>query len=242
MAAFKQHIAFSSAIGVCYTGALIYSGFDWVQSALAGFLCGFSGMLPDVDSETGKPVREVFGLAAILVPLLAASRLKEFGLTSEQILLAAVGIYFFIRFGAAWLFNKLSVHRGMFHSLPAALIAAEVVFLAHPGDNERGRLYMAGGVLLGYLSHLVLDEIFAVDASGIIPRLNKAAGSAVKLFSSSITASLLTWALLGGLSYSVGVDKGFFQPLNVKELHVLDRFMPKQSSTNTGAVMLAPSR
>lgn len=233
MAAFKQHIAFSSALGVVYGGALVYSGFDWVQSTLAGVLCGFCGMLPDVDSQSGKPVREVFGLAAIVVPLLLAHRLKHFGLSPDQIVLAAVGMYLLIRFGMAWLLGKLSVHRGMFHSLPAALIAAEVVFLAYTGPDERGRLFMAGAVLLGYVSHLVLDEIFAVDASGIIPRLNKAAGSAVKLFSSSLTATLLTWAMLGTLSYGVGVEKGYLQPIEIKELkelHVFDRLLPKRTS------------
>lgn len=234
MAAFRQHIAFSSALGAGYCAALIYGGFDWVQSALAGVLCGFSGMLPDLDSDTGKPVREVFGLAAIIVPLLAMNRLKHAGLTPEQLLLAAVGMYFFIRFGVAWLFNKLSVHRGMFHSLPAALIAAEVVFLAITGLTEQSRLFLAGGVLLGYLSHLVLDEIFSIDASGLVPRLNKAAGSAVKLFSSSIIASLLTWVALGLLTYSVGVEKGYLQPVDIKEqLHALERFLPKQTSTKT---------
>lgn len=229
MAAFKQHIAFSSALGVAYSGALIWIGFDWVQSTLAGVLCAFCGMLPDVDSQSGKPVREVFGLAAIAVPLLLVHRLRRLGLAADEIVLTAVGLYLFIRFGLPWLLGKVSVHRGMFHSLPAALIAAEVVFLTYTGTDERGRLYLACGVLLGYLSHLVLDEIFAVDASGLVPRLNKAAGSAVKLFSSSRVATLLTWILLGGVSYGVGVEKGYLQPLDVPQLKVLNRFLPRVS-------------
>jgi membrane-bound metal-dependent hydrolase YbcI (DUF457 family) len=230
MAAFRQHIAFSSLLGVGYSATLVSMGMDWAQSALAGVLCGFSGMLPDLDSPSGKPVREVFGLAAIIVPLLVAHRLQSAGLTSEQIVLSAAGLYLFIRFGLAWLLSKISVHRGMFHSLPAALIAGEIVFLAHTALPTRGRLFMAGGVVLGYLSHLVLDEIFSVDASGLVPQLKKSAGSAVKLFSSSVVASLLTWVALGLLSYEAGVDQGYWKPIHVQDLQALDRYLPRRQA------------
>jgi hypothetical protein len=117
-----------------------------------------------------------------------------------------------IRFGAAWLFKHLTVHRGMFHSLPAAVIAAEIAFLAHKSPEPHGQLVLAGGVFLGFLSHLVLDEIYAVDARGLRIRLNKAAGSALKLASQSAPATMLTWLIMLGLSYLVGIDAGYFQP------------------------------
>jgi hypothetical protein len=70
-------------------------------------------------------------------------------------------------------------------------------------------------VLLGFLSHLVLDEIYSVNAEGLRIRFNKAAGSALKLASHSMSATLLTWLILTGLTYLIGIDQGYFQPLHL---------------------------
>src|SRR5262249_4513828 len=137
------------------------------------------------------------------------------GMSPEAKILAAATVYVGVRFGLAWLFKRMTVHRGMFHSIPAALIAAEIVFLAHDCHEQFGRLTLAGGVFLGYMSHLVLDEIWAIDANGLIPRANKAAGSACKLFSQSIPATLATWSVLAVLTYTLGVEQGF-----VKGVHL----------------------
>ncbi|HTU22281.1 MAG TPA: metal-dependent hydrolase [Gemmataceae bacterium] len=245
MAAFKQHVTFSSVLGVGYAAALAGSGADWVHSVLAGGLCGIAGMLPDLDSPSGRPVRELFGITAIAVPLLLAYRLRRSGLEPEQLVLLAAVVYLLIRFGLSWLFKHLTVHRGMFHSIPAMLIAGEAVFLAHDSPERYGRLTLAGGIMLGFLSHLVLDEIYAVDMNGMAPRFNKAAGSALKFFSKSWAATLGTWLLLGGLTYLVGVDLGYFSPvhiqlpssLNVQRSGLLQRIVPNSvPGTNpTGA-------
>jgi membrane-bound metal-dependent hydrolase YbcI (DUF457 family) len=214
MAAFAQHIQFSSVLGLGYTGILWWRGVEWTHAALGGVLCGLAGMLPDLDSDSGRPTKELFGVTAVIVPLLVIHRLRQNGVTPEGAILAAAAVYVGIRFGAAWLLHHLTVHRGMFHSIPAALIAAEIVFLAHLDSDPRGRLILAGGVLVGFLSHLVLDELYSVDAHGLRVRFNKAAGSALKLASRSIPATFLTWLILGGLTYLIGVDRGYFQPLH----------------------------
>jgi hypothetical protein len=69
------------------------------------------------------------------------------------------------------------------------------------GDELQKRLYLAIGVMIGFLSHLVLDEICAVDLMGVVPKLNQFAGSAVKLWSPSWIANGLTYAILIGLGY-----------------------------------------
>ena len=46
MAAFKQHILFSSLAGAGYAVALTSTGLAWPHAALAGLLCGGAGMLP----------------------------------------------------------------------------------------------------------------------------------------------------------------------------------------------------
>ncbi len=221
MAAFRQHVTFSSVLGVGYAAALIGSGFEWVHSVLAGGLCGIAGMLPDLDSPSGRPVRELFSITAILVPLLILRRLRRSGLEPEEMVLLGAALYLFIRFGVSWVFKHLTVHRGMFHSIPAMFIAGEAVFLAHNGSEPYGRVTLAGGIMLGFLSHLVLDEIYSVDMNGVALRFNKAAGSALKFFSKSWTASLATWSLLGVLTYLVGAEQGYFPPVQVQLPHAM---------------------
>jgi hypothetical protein len=216
LAAFKQHVTFSSLLGVGYAAALIGSGFEWVHSVLAGGLCGIAGMLPDLDSPSGRPVRELFSITAIAVPLLLLRRLRRSGMEPEEMVLLGAALYLFIRFGVSWAFKHLTVHRGMFHSIPAMLIAGEVVFLAHNSTEPYGRVTLAGGIMLGFLSHLVLDEIYSVDMNGVALRFNKSAGSALKFFSKSWTASLGTWSLLGVLTYLVGAEMGYFPPVHMQ--------------------------
>ena len=63
------------------------------------------------------------------------------------------------------------------------------------------RAYLAVGVMLGFLSHLVLDELCAVDFRGLAPKLNQFAGSAVKMKSESWLANFVCYGLLFGLGY-----------------------------------------
>lgn len=214
MAAFKQHVMFSTALGGAYGVLMGQIGIEWTHAALGGTLCAASGMLPDLDSDSGRPVQEIFGVTAAVIPMLMSQRLNSLGLTPEGTILFMVCTYIFVRFGLASIFKSLTVHRGMFHSLPAAAIAAEIVYLAHECNDHHGQWVLAGGVFLGFLSHLVLDEIYSVDASGLVPRLKSSAGSAVKLFSDSIPATLFTYVLLGCLTYVIAVREGYLKPPN----------------------------
>ena len=57
--------------------------------------------------------------------------------------------------------------------------------------------------MIGFLSHLILDEIYSVDFMGARLRLNKYAGSALKLVSKSWPATVTTYLLLGLLARRV---------------------------------------
>jgi hypothetical protein len=215
MANFQGHITTSSALGVGVGAAgIYYFQYDWGTAGLAFGLTAIGGMLPDLDSDSGVPVRELFGLAGVLVPLLLWHRLAALGLTPEQLLCVLAATYLVVRYGVAEVFKRITVHRGMYHSIPAMLIAGLAVFLMHRPDQLLGpdevrkRLYLAVGTMIGFLSHLVLDEIFAVDLMGGVPKLNQFAGSAVKLKSASWVATGLTYAILCGLSYLAWVSVG----------------------------------
>ena len=215
MANFQGHITTSGLLGVAVGGfGAWHFHYDWGAVGLAAGLTTIGGMLPDLDSDSGIPVREMFGLAGVMVPLLLMHRLQAHAYSAEQLLVIFAASYLVVRYGAAELFRRVSVHRGMFHSVPAMLIAGLAVFLMHRpeytmgGEELRKRLYFALGTMIGFLSHLVLDELFAVNLMGIVPSMNQYAGSALKLTSKSWLATLFTYALLLGLSFMAWVSVG----------------------------------
>jgi membrane-bound metal-dependent hydrolase YbcI (DUF457 family) len=204
MASYKGHLRFSSALGLAYGGLSWWQlHVDWPDAAVGGLLTALGGLLPDLDSDSGVPVRELTTLTAVAVPMVLMRRVAGIGLSPEQAVLGVVGIYVLIRYVFFALFRKVTVHRGMFHSIPAMLIAGLLTFLAfeHPSVEMRG--YFAVGVMLGFLSHLVLDELCSVDLNGVVPKLNHFAGTAVKFYSPSKTATGLTYLLLAGLGFEV---------------------------------------
>lgn len=207
MASYRGHLAFATALGAAYGGAAYYyGGMSWVTAAMGGALTGISGMLPDLDSDSGVPSRTLFAGAGVLVPLLSLRRILAMDLPVLKSVGLIVGLYVLIRYGAAWVFRRLTVHRGMFHSIPGMLIAGFLVFLCYHDPDVVVRYFLAIAVMLCFLSHLVLDELCSVDLHGAHIKLNKFSGSAVKFFSPSWTATAAAWALLLWLAYLATPD------------------------------------
>ncbi len=196
MAGFKTHITTSSLLGVGYTGAGLWMGLPIESSLIAGGLCGIGGMLPDIDSDSGIPFRESMGFFAAIAPVLMLDRFREVGLNYEQMVLISGAMYLFVRFGIARLLARYTVHRGMFHSLPAAFIFAAVAFLVSGCNDLQLRYFKASGVFLGVMSHLVLDEIYAVEWARGRWRFKKSFGTAMKLWGKSGWANVSTYAKL----------------------------------------------
>src|SRR6188768_3601917 len=98
MADFKTHITVSTTLGVAY-GAVAFKhfGLPGPTCILAGTLCSVSGMLPDLDSDSGVPLRESLAFAAACVPMLMMERLPA-GWSREQVVLVGAAMYLGIRF------------------------------------------------------------------------------------------------------------------------------------------------
>ena len=80
MAGFKTHISTSTVVGIGYgvAGFALYEISIPVAMVSAG-LCSVAGILPDLDSDSGKPVREITAFSAAVVPMLMVHRLREVG-------------------------------------------------------------------------------------------------------------------------------------------------------------------
>src|SRR4051812_3001998 len=193
MAGFKTHIATSTAIGVAYgaTAAVVYET-PLPACLLAGGLCSVSGMLPDLDSGPGVPLRESVAFAAAVVPMLMLDRFQQMGLAPESMVLAGGALYVFIRFGVGRMLRKFTVHRGIFHSLPALAIVGELAYLICAHENPWMRCFNSGAVMLGFGSHLVLDEIWSIDFSHA--RLKSSFGTAIKFWGDCWWSNLAAYA------------------------------------------------
>jgi hypothetical protein len=202
MASYRGHLMCSAALGaVCGGLAAWQLRLDWLPALLGAGLTAAGGLLPDLDSASGVPRRVTCTLLSVGVPLLLLRRLLHHAVPLEQTVVLVALAYVVIRYGLSHLFKRLTVHRGMFHSVPAMLIAGLAVFLLDHGSDLKVRLFLAGGVMVGFLSHLVLDEICSVDFMGLKPHLKKSAGSALKLASKSWPATLTCYAILAALAF-----------------------------------------
>ncbi len=186
MADFKTHITTSCVLGAGYAALGAYYGLPPEAALVAGGLCGVGGMLPDIDSDSGVPVRETMGFAAAVTPMLLVDRFQHLGLNYEQMVLAGGVSYLFVRFGLARLLMRYTVHRGMFHSIPAMLIFSGAAFLICGSTNLQLRYFKAVGVALGVFSHLMLDEIYSVEWERGRWRFKSSFGTALKLWGDSV--------------------------------------------------------
>lgn len=201
MAGFQTHIAVSTLTGVGYGVWGYHCGAPIETSVLAGALCSVSGMLPDMDSDSGRPVQEMSAFAAAVVPMLMLERFSTLGWSHEMMALAGAGIYAAIRFGAAEIFKRYTVHRGMWHSLPACLACGLLAFLIVAGPDIAIRLFKAGAVSLGFLSHLVLDEIWSFQLRSGKLNVKKSFGTALKFFGKDKWANLAMSGMLAVLAF-----------------------------------------
>jgi hypothetical protein len=201
MAGFQTHIAVSTVTGIGYGIWGWQCGAPVETCVLAGGLCSVSGMLPDLDSDSGRPVQEMSCFAAAVIPMLMLERFENFGWSREMMVLAAAGIYAAVRFGVAELFKRYTVHRGMWHSIPACIACGLMAFLIVAGNDIAIRTFKAAAVSLGFFSHLLIDEIWSFRLRSGRINIKKSFGTALKFFGGDRFANLTVYMTLGLLGF-----------------------------------------
>jgi len=201
MASFNVHLTVGLlASGLAATAALV-SGVASAQAVLPLFLLGTLGsLLPDVDSDSSTPVRVAFSVLSIVAAFLVMLRSAAVFSSLLELVAVWVATYTFFRFLVFALFTRLTVHRGVFHTVPAILLSgfltaalAYRLFGVSAGDA-----WLAGGfVAFGYLVHLTLDELYSVNLFGAYTK--RSFGTALKLASrTSVAASVYLYAAMLG--------------------------------------------
>ena len=205
MANYQTHLTGGVLIGAA--AALVSGGLGMVTAVEMPFIAligTWGGLAPDLDSDNSRPIQIMFTYATIVVPTVALWRLP---ILHDTVLMGAISwiiIAALVRGPIFMAFKKLTVHRGIFHSIPAALIFGCLGFLWSGRRVDDVSLQTAVGIsaTAGYLTHLVLDEIWAVDFEG--RRLKRSFGTALSLWVSSKAITALAYGILlvvGGLTW-----------------------------------------
>jgi len=222
MADFKTHVTVGAFAGFFLT---IFSYvWQWTHnfafSVLVFFTTVIGSFLPDMDSASGLPVRIIFGIYSFFVAGFVFYLTYNSNLHFAYAIAAPVGGFLLVRYALEPLFKKFTVHRGIFHSIPAFLICffGALYVMSFMKLNTLEMFMFASALGLGYLSHLVLDEIFSASflstktthTSGgrekkefKILDLNKAFGTALDLGlkKGGRKEGIAAWLILGLLIY-----------------------------------------
>ncbi|WP_349431258.1 metal-dependent hydrolase [Methylomarinum sp. Ch1-1] len=193
MANFNTHVGVATtASTAAATTAANLGLIELIDAPWYIFIGVIGGMLPDIDADNSTPVKRLFMLLAGLSSA-GAWVVFENLMAPQRLMLLAVVTFFVVRYPVFFLFQKLTVHRGVFHSLLAAFFFGLLTTCGSHyilGWNILQSWLNGLFLVIGFVVHLCLDELFSVDlANG---RMKKSFGTAFKLFSyKNMTASVL---------------------------------------------------
>jgi hypothetical protein len=181
MANFTTHIAVgtivSGALATLTLAADVVAPENLIAVTLAGVL---GSVLPDIDLKDSRPSRAMFAGLAVFFSFAVLFTLAT-RLSIAELWLIWIGTLAFVRYGLQAIFHRFAVHRGIWHSITAAAFSAvaTAIIFVHLLGKPDGVGWLAGGFLfVGYLSHLLLDEIYSVDVMDT--RLKASFGTALK--------------------------------------------------------------
>ncbi len=213
MASFRAHVSLGIASGILGASGLITLAFFDAPSFLSVvFVTAVLGsVLPDMDSDSGIPYHVSFGSFALVAAVLfGSSAYQETPEDWVRVMLFAGGAFVGVYGVIGFFFKRFTRHRGMAHSLPAALLSSLITFFlaGHFLFSDMESFLLALAMLTGYVGHLVLDELYAaVNFHGTPFVPNKGLGSALKLTSDD---RLTTYAVYGAILFCVAGNTGRF--------------------------------
>jgi hypothetical protein len=183
MANFPTHIGIGTLASGMLATLTLAANVVGPESLIAVTAAGVLGsVLPDIDLKDSRPSNALFfGLGTFFAFVALFMGAGRYSIVELWIL--AAGTFLLVKYVVHGIFHRVSYHRGIFHSILAAIFFGLLTVLAYRyllGRHE-GVAWLAGGFMfLGYIVHLVLDEIYSVDVMDT--RIKASFGTALKLW------------------------------------------------------------
>lgn len=184
MANFKTHL--NGAIAVSSIGSIVA-----IQTQIASPIEGFiffifgvvGGILPDIDSDSSIPLKFLsFSFGFMIAFLIILTKVNIYSIL--ELIIAWSVLFLIFHYSLKLFFKKFTKHRGMLHSIPAGVMFATsmaIVLNSLFGFSEFKSWLGALFIFVGFLTHLILDELYSIDIER--RKVKKSFGTALKLYS-----------------------------------------------------------
>ncbi len=167
MADFKTHVSVGAATG--FAVAVISYNWNLIPNAYMAVIVFFAtvigSFMPDTDSDSGIPLKIIFTTYAYFMAAISLYWLHVAGANLPLKIFVPSASFFFVLKFLKEKFREWTDHRGIFHSVPAWL-ATFLISLFIAGTTNlslREQFVIAFAVSMGYLCHLVLDELYSLN-------------------------------------------------------------------------------
>jgi hypothetical protein len=211
MANFPTHIAVGTVVSGALATVTVAADMVAPENVIAVTLAGVLGsVLPDIDLKDSRPARAMFSGLAVFFSFAVLFGLERKYSIAEMLVLW-LGTLFFVRYVAKEVFSRFSYHRGVWHSLLALAFCAFVTaWVFHTLlRRDEGVAWLAAIFMgVGYLTHLILDEIYSVDVMDT--RVKASFGTALKLFDYRHLGHSAAMAVTAALVFMAAPPSGRF--------------------------------
>lgn len=198
MANFKTHLL-GGVASYAVSTYLFWNQGNQTTFLYIGTMSIIGSLFPDIDSDTSKTIRYFFRGLTIAILLLVSRNLYLNSVDYKKSAFILISIPFIVLYLIKPLFSKMTSHRGIYHSIPMGLTIS-LLILYIPFISYK--FIIASSFMLGFLTHLILDEIYStINFSGIIIKPKKSFGTALKWFAPSISSNIILNLLLALLIF-----------------------------------------
>ena len=181
MANFNMHLAASALVSGALTLLSYSADLLTIQYAVLLWITGtLSGLLPDIDSSHSTSLKIFF----YIIGFITAGAIMVYATGKYRIIWIFLGILC-VCASLCWIilpvFKKITVHRGNWHTLLAAICASiTVTNITWHTNQVSAELAWLSGLFTGtgFFTHLILDELFSFNPARLT--FKRSFGSACK--------------------------------------------------------------
>lgn len=183
--------------------------FSPLSISLAIFFGVVGSIFPDIDLKTSRPAKFMRYFLALFLTFAFAFFINDFisenliNLVSQNFIAPITWFSDIVfAFFSILVLEKSMVHRGLVHSIPFGVFSSLVLYnivYNMPETLTLSATLIATTFFIGFITHLVLDELYSVDFLGA--RIKKSFGTALKLCDCNNAIGTLTlYGMIGFIS------------------------------------------